>query len=314
MAKRVIQEDPISHERWLVSYADFLTLMLAFFVVMYSVSQVSESKYRVLSNTLTAAFNVPEMSIKPIQTGEPVLGIPGEVNPDLDVVGEEDSVEVSGGPESGQPQLPEEFQKISTSVEDQFSDLMDQQLISVQGNEEWLEIELKSGMLFGSGNATPSDQAGAIITELADIVRDSPLPIRVEGFTDNVPIATNQFASNWELSSARATSIVKLLADAEIDPARLAAIGYGEHQPVSDNSTPEGRASNRRVTLMISRYANLRPDLPRPEQIAEPVPEAVVDEQTDVIMVELEDGRILFTSDPARAEELRQQQATPDPQ
>ena len=312
MAKRVIQEDPISHERWLVSYADFLTLMLAFFVVMYSVSQVSESKYRVLSNTLTAAFNVPEMSIKPIQTGEPVLGIPGEVNPDIDVVGDEESVAVGSGTESGEPQLPEEFQKISTSVEEQFSELMDQQLISVQGNEEWLEIELKSGMLFGSGNATPSEQAGDIIAELADIVRDSPLPIRVEGFTDNVPIATSLFASNWELSSARATSIVKLMTEADIDPVRLAAIGYGEHQPVADNSTAEGRARNRRVTLMISRYANLRPDLPRPEQDAEPPPAAVVDEQTDVIRVELEDGRILFTSDPARADELRQPETPPE--
>ena len=88
MAKRVIREHIVSHERWLVSYADFLTLMLAFFVVMYSISQVNESKYRVLSATLTSAFNVPEQSLKPIQVGEPVLGIQGNVDADINVLGE----------------------------------------------------------------------------------------------------------------------------------------------------------------------------------------------------------------------------------
>lgn len=303
MAKRVIREDVISHERWLVSYADFLTLMLAFFVVMYSVSQINESKYRVLSQTLTEAFNVPEMSLKPIQVGEPVTAIQGQLDADLNILGEQPGT--GNAEQSAEPQLPEEFEKISTRIEREFEDLIDQRLVSVQGNEEWLEIELKSSMLFASGDASPSPVAEEIIAELSDIVRDSPLPVRVEGFTDNVPIENEVYPSNWELSAARAASIVKLMEQSGVAPSRLAAIGYGEFQPVADNSTQEGRAENRRVVLMISRNANLRPDLPRPERsVSESTVEETGSTEVNVIRIELEGGGVLFTNDPARGEAL----------
>ena len=116
-----------------------------------------------------------------------------------------------------------------------------------------------------------------------------------------MPIDNEEFPSNWELSAARAASIVKMMADGGLDPARLAAIGYGEFQPVTDNSSPERQAENRRVVLMISRNANLRPSLPRPEA---PVGEASVETDAvsgeDVIRLELEGGGLLFTNDPAR--------------
>lgn len=268
MARRIIREDPVSHERWMVSYADFLTLLLAFFVVMYAVSQRNEDKFRVLSQTLSEAFNMPERSINPIQVGEPVTAVaPGNV-PDaiespeqLPGSGRVDEEETKAT--TSEPQMPEEFRRISQRVQEQFADLVARDLISVQGNEEWLEIELKSSLLFASGEATASEAARPILQEMAAVVRDSELPIRVEGFTDDRPIATSTYPSNWELSSARAATIVKLLTEFGVGPTRLAAIGYGEFQPVASNATVEGRAANRRVVLMLSRSARLRPDLPR---------------------------------------------------
>lgn len=323
MAKRVIHEDVISHERWMVSYADFMTLLLAFFVVMYSVSQLNEDKYRVLTRTLEEAFNVPESAIQPVQVGDPVTAVnPGVVTDSIESPeqkpksGHIEQEEVKAT--TSEPQLPEEFKRISREVEQKFADLVQQGLVSVQGNEEWLEIELKSSLLFEIGDAQPANDAVPIMDALADTVRGSELPIRVEGFTDDRPIASNLFPSNWELSSARAASIVKLLAEGGVSPLRLAAIGYGEFQPVATNATDEGRAANRRVVLMISRNARLRPELQRARvpAVAGPPPAAVQDSAPasapavappapepapGMMRVELEGGGVLFTNDPARA-------------
>lgn len=281
MARRIIREDPISHERWMVSYADFLTLLLAFFVVMYAVSQRNEDKFRVLSQTLSEAFNMPERSINPIQVGEPVTAVaPGNVPDAIEspeqLPGSGRVAEEEPKATTSEPQMPEEFRRISQRVQEQFADLVARDLISVQGNEEWLEIELKSSLLFASGDATASEAARPILQEMAAVVRDSELPIRVEGFTDDRPIATSIYPSNWELSSARAATIVKLLTEFGVGPTRLAAIGYGEFQPVASNATEEGRAANRRVVLMLSRSARLRPDLPR---AALPAPQASANER-----------------------------------
>lgn len=268
MTRRVIREDTVSHERWMVSYADFLTLLLAFFVVMYAVSQRDESKFRVLSQTLTKAFNIPPSTIDPIQRGDPVTAVMPGVVPDA-TQSPEQQPESGRTEEQGQrattsePQLPEEFRRISERVEKEFAGLVASGLLSVRGNEEWLEIELRSSLLFASGEASIGTEARPILRQLADAVRDSALPIRVEGFTDDRPIATGTFPSNWELSSARAATIVKLLTQFGIAPTRLAAIGYGEFQPVASNASEAGRARNRRVVLMLSRSALLRPELPR---------------------------------------------------
>ena len=263
----------------MVSYADFLTLLLAFFVVMYAVSQRNEDKFRVLSRTLSEAFNMPERSINPIQVGEPVTAVnPGNVP---DAIESPEQLPGSGRVDedepkatTSEPQLPEEFHRISQRVEEQFADLVARDLISVQGNEEWLEIELKSSLLFASGEATASAAARPIMQEMAAVVRDSELPIRVEGFTDDLPIATSIYPSNWELSSARAATIVKLLTEFGVGPTRLAAIGYGEFQPVAGNDSEEGRAANRRVVLMLSRSARLRPELTRTPLPAAAEPQA----------------------------------------
>lgn len=272
MVRRRRVEETVNHERWLISYADFITLLFAFFVVMYSISQVNESKYRVLSETLNQAFNesVP-LAIDPIQVGKPELHADPSVIPDG---GKEiaDHAMTGDGAFDRTADLPQ----LSDLFEDEFSDLLDDKVIQVNSNEFWLEIELKASILFDSADAEPSLQAESIFADIAQIMKKFDNPIQVEGFTDNVPIRNAQFPSNWELSSARAAAVVKLLERGEVDSTRLSAVGYGEHQPIAGNDTSEGRAANRRVVLMIAREKVERPNVQTEQQIANVVePESV---------------------------------------
>jgi chemotaxis protein MotB len=140
----------------------------------------------------------------------------------------------------------------------EFEELINQGVITVERNSEWLALSLRNSLLFGSGEAEPHYDAFPLIERIAKVVADRDNAIRVEGFTDNRPISTSDFPSNWELSAARAAAVVRLLAMNGIEPARMAAVGYGEYQPVARNDTTEGRSRNRRVVLMISRGASIR--------------------------------------------------------
>jgi chemotaxis protein MotB len=244
MARRRHQEEHENHERWLVSYADFITLLFAFFVVMYSISSINEGKYKILSDSLTGVFNQPDRAIKPIPVGEER---PRTTEPDRSLVDEE-SAQSSA----------DDLQSIASSVREAFGDLIQSEQLKVSGNELWIEIELSSSLLFTSGDAIPNNAAFDIIEKVAKILAPYENPIHVEGFTDNLPIQTAQFPTNWELSTARAASIVRMLTMDGVNPSRLAAVGYGEFQPVADNTTAEGRGRNRRVVLVISRNLEVR--------------------------------------------------------
>lgn len=281
MVRRRRTEIQVNHERWLVSYADFITLLFAFFVVMYSISQVNQSKYRVLSDTFVQAFNSPSHSLPaPVEQEPTEAQLPGNLNPIQ--VGEPartpapSAVDVrnehTGFNDSDQRDV---LTEISDIFVERFADLISDKLVSVAGNELWLQIELRDSILFTSGSADPSAQAQTIFEEIAHILKDYPNPIQVEGHTDNIPVNLPRYPSNWELSAARAAAIVKWLAQKGVDPVRLSAVGYGEFQPVADNSTSEGRSLNRRVVLMIARKT-----MPRPSASAEAAVE-VAPEQID---------------------------------
>ncbi|SDI52697.1 chemotaxis protein MotB [Pseudomonas flavescens] len=246
MARRRRHEEHENHERWLVSYADFITLLFAFFVVMYSISSINEGKYKILSETLTGVFNQPDRSIKPIAVGDER---PRTTEPDRSMTNDE---------EAAQQIAASTLDNIAASVRDAFGGLLQSDQLKVRGNELWIEIELSSGLLFPSGDALPDDAAFEIIEKIAKILAPYGNPVHVEGFTDNQPINTAQFPTNWELSTARAASIVRMLAMDGVDPSRMAAVGYGEFQPVADNATAEGRARNRRVVLVVSRNLDVR--------------------------------------------------------
>ena len=249
MARRRRPEEPENHERWLVSYADFITLLFAFFVVMYSISSVNEGKYKVLSQALVGVFSDPDRSVRPIPIGEER---PLTTKPAQPLVSDSDQSEAALA------EAVDPLQAIADNVREAFGDLIRSDQLTVRGNELWIEIELKSSLLFGSGDAMPSDMAFSIVDKVAKILKPFDNPIHVEGFTDNLPISTAQYPTNWELSTARAASMVRMMAMEGIDPRRLAAVGYGEFQPVADNATADGRGRNRRVVLVISRNLDVR--------------------------------------------------------
>jgi len=261
-------EVSVNHERWLVSYADFITLLFAFFVVMYSISQVNQSKYRVLSNTLLEAFSDEgARAIDVIQVGElsrssepSVIDTPAMV----EVVGEEGT---KGQPGDGAFDKTAELPQLSDMFEDEFADLITDEQVQIHSNEFWLEIELKAGILFDSADAEPSIVAESIFADMAQLLKGWDNPIQVEGFTDNIPINNSRFPSNWELSAARASSVVKLLMKGGVAPERLSAVGYGEFQPVASNANAQGRTANRRVVLMVARERSERPRVADPERL-----------------------------------------------
>lgn len=255
MARRKKVEEHENHERWLVSYADFITLLFAFFVVMYSISSVNEGKYRVLSSTLEAVFSDSPRSEDPIQIGELSRG-EGEMSPDPGTPEISTSrIELPALPDHTPPPVPEAtirtINDISQQLNSTLADLIASEDVTIKKGDDWLELEMKSNVLFGSGDARLETDAVPIIGKVADILKSSANPIHVEGFTDNNPINTPRFPSNWELSAARSATVVHLLERYGLDPSRMTAIGYGEFKPIADNETEAGRKKNRRVVLVV---------------------------------------------------------------
>jgi chemotaxis protein MotB len=264
--RRRRQEEHENLERWLVSYADFITLLFAFFVVMYAVSSVNEGKYRVLSESLNAVFAVEARSDDPIQVGErprDVLALE-----DGPLASKQSNLESGGRPEDADPQLDRQADAATQDDNDRFrkdgatlrasdqikiamQDYLDNGLVKISESDGRIEIEMQSKMLFGSGDARLSQPALRALRELALTLERIPSHLQVEGHTDNVPISTMAFPSNWELSAARAASVVHYLARAGIEPWRMAAVGLGEHRPVTENDDEAGRAANRRVTVVV---------------------------------------------------------------
>ncbi len=267
MPRKRRREEPENLERWLVSYADFITLLFAFFVVMYAISSVNEGKYRVLSDTLTAAFKTVPKTVRPVQVGsEGVSGDPSPLKSDRVEAGQPSAIELvkrSGSGVSAVDLLQRtarnnDLGQIATDFEQALRPLIDQDLIEITRDDLWVEIEINNSVLFASGIAELEDEAVPVLGRIADILKRYPNFIQVEGFTDNLPINTIIFPSNWELSAARAASVVHVFMKSGVEPERMAAIGYGEFRPVTDNATPEGRRKNRRVVLVILADAKVR--------------------------------------------------------
>lgn len=284
MARKKRMEEHENHERWLVSYADFITLLFAFFVVMYSISSVNEGKYRVLSDSMTAAFSDPARSLEPVQVGQlmrsplqsdnlvkrnkPIIelfSIPlpeRNIREQLEKKLKEDREKADREAEQEAARQENEIDAatgaLADAIEQAMSDLMDEGVIDVRRDKRWIEVEIKSSILFGSGSAELASGAQPVLRKLAEKLAPLNNTIHVEGFTDNVPIDNFEFPSNWELSAARASSVVRLFTRLGVNPERMAAIGYGEFRPIASNDTPEGRARNRRVVLVIMSGADPR--------------------------------------------------------
>jgi chemotaxis protein MotB len=259
MGRKKKPEEHVNHERWMVSYADFITLLFAFFVMMYSISIVNTGKFKVLSESLTAAFTDPARSLEPIQIGD-LVRAPAEMQdqsfaepqpkPIRPVEMRQMAKLVDVDPvllDKASKQLDEIQERVETAM----SEMIDQGAITVQRSEYWIEIEMNSSVLFESGSSILYPRVVPILTQLGRVMIDFPNHVHVEGYTDTVPINTEMFPSNWELSGSRAATVVRLFEFTGVKPDRLAAIGYGEYYPVADNSDAEGRARNRRVVAVV---------------------------------------------------------------
>ncbi len=262
-------EEPENHDRWLVSYADFITLLFAFFVVMYAISSVNEGKYRVLSDALDAAFRQATRTAEPMGKGDLArtpdrktrspydesiaIDLPFPTRPRDWEIGTEaaKSIKAPGKPLPpagfADPDLRDLSDKISTAM----GSLLEDELVHVRRDKRWIEIEIQSSVLFSGSNSMLAASAYPVVERIAELLRPYSNTIKVEGYTDDTPIFTEKFRSNWDLSAARAASVVHLLKDNGVDPVRMAAIGYGAEHPVASNQTPAGRTRNRRVVLVV---------------------------------------------------------------
>jgi chemotaxis protein MotB len=250
-------EEHTNHERWAIPYGDLLTLLLAFFVVMYSISSVNAGKYRVLSNSLYAAFRGQPRSLTPIQVGRTQIGpgIMAGAGPGIRLV----PTQIPKHPPLARPRsapAPTRVHdpllgRIAAGVDSAMGTLMRRHLVMMHREAGMIEVQFSTDLLFPSGSAHLSASAVAAIKHLAEVLQGYPNPVRVEGFTDNVPIRTVQFASNWELSAARAGSVVHILSAHGVTPNRLAVIGFGAQRPIASNQTAAGRKANRRVVVVI---------------------------------------------------------------
>jgi len=273
MARKHKHEEHENHERWLVSYADFITLLFAFFVVMYAISSVNEGKYRVLSESMVSAFKSSNRSLQPVQVGEisrsprspmpsvvsvprPMPFTPAIMNEKLfqSKTNELRALKVDQD-EFAMDEAAEQVGQISKEIASALEKMVNEDLVSIKQDRLWVEVELNSNFLFPSGSASPSIDAELILMQLTKVMVQHPNQIHVEGYTDNKPIQSAVYPSNWELSSARAGAVVRLFAKYGVPADRLASVGYGEQHPIAGNDTEKGRARNRRVVILI--VANL---------------------------------------------------------
>jgi len=257
MIRRKPESDEDSPDRWLVSYADFITLLFAFFVVMYSVSSVNQKKYRQLSSSINTAFiskdkavpkdvpkknkeqtsaqnSAPNSATKPANPAQVQKPAP---HTDIDV-------------EALQRER-ESMTQLGINLSNNLSPLISDGKIRVAQNNRGIRIDINDSVLFASGSAELANNANDVLGEIAKLLMANGHAIQVEGHTDNTPIHNATFFSNWELSAVRASSVVRMFNSFGIGDFRLSALGFGSTQPIGENDTPEGRAKNRRVSVMI---------------------------------------------------------------
>jgi chemotaxis protein MotB len=264
MARKKKHEEHVNAEAWAIPHGDLVTLLFALFTVMYAMSSVNEGKFRVLSDSMIAAFNGAPKSMRPINIGEKEPGKGGDkqlsgITPTVFIKIKEEKSTPDGGLTPRDPtktevhsaDLPGALIRMQRQVQDAMQSLIDAKMVTVRRENMWLEIEINADVLFSSGAGEFSPAAEPVLDKLAEVLKPFPNPIRVEGHTDDRPIHTAAFLSNWELSAARAASVVHQFTKQGVDPLRLEIVGFGEFHPRQPNDTVDGRNANRRVVVLV---------------------------------------------------------------
>jgi chemotaxis protein MotB len=275
MARRKRHEEHVNHEAWAIPYGDLVTLLMAFFVVMYAVSVVDAGKYSVLSESLIEAFGA-QAAMDPIQIGDPTL----EMNPvsedvrrslaPVEIIAPRPAEEapepgfepfsptdvalaalIGAASEEERGRIIGEIREMSEELQEAMGSLIEAGNIEVKRQPYWLEVSINSNLLFSSGSATLEPAARPALIRVARLLGRRDVRIHVEGHTDDLPINNTIYPSNWELSSGRAATVVNLFAQNGVDPERMVAIGYSQFQPADSNATEAGRARNRRVAVIV---------------------------------------------------------------
>jgi len=237
----------VSHDRWLVSYADFITLLFAFFVVLYASANADKKKQQDVSVAIDAAFR--SLGIFASATRSPAVTAGAAATADQPVV----PMNIVMGEDVLAPAaVKSDLERIRRDLTQALSNQVATHTVSIKMGRDGLVISLREAGFFASGSATPKSATLPTLRQIAARLGATPYDLRIEGHTDNVPIRNEEFDSNWELSSARATRIARLILDQKlIAPDRVSAAGYAEFHPVAPNETPEGRSENRRIDLVV---------------------------------------------------------------
>lgn len=252
MSRKKKHEEHVNHERWLVSYADFITLLFAFFVTMYASSRVDGTKMGYVLDSIQKAFGAIPLA--------EIGGGGNNVLPNMDS-SFKPSLVSSDQSSSEKSTMAKAAQEIKQNLEKDQEALKG---ISISSSERGLVISVADKVFFDPGQATIRGDVKPALDSIGKALFKVPNPIRVEGHTDNQPINTPQFPSNWELSTARSTAIIRyLLTKFWFDPRKLSAAGYGEYRPVAPNNTPEGRDKNRRVDIIILNSKYVKAEEPK---------------------------------------------------
>lgn len=258
MRRRRRKPGSANHERWLVSYADFITLLFAFFVVMYSSAQVDKRKVEQLALAIQVAFQ--QMGVFPSSPSDIQANVANSLPPSAVRMIESDGHITDLGQIVP---IPPDDSRSTIEDQDNLDALRLELMQTLAGEIARNEIALRTGTdgliislhdiaFFDSGSAQLRAGSMPTFARIARILNQRAYRIRIEGHTDNRPIHNSQFASNWELSTARATELVRLLiTQYGYSPARLAAAGYAQYHPIASNDVPEGRARNRRVDIVV---------------------------------------------------------------
>lgn len=236
-----------SHERWLVSYADFITLLFAFFVVLYAFAKADEKKQAAISAAIANAFRTMAISDASAAAQTDAATRDSPIAAIANAAASPDAADLALG-----PSVQDDLQTVRQKLENSLSWQVKNHLVALQMTPDGLVVSLREAGFFDSASAVPKPGTELILHEIAASLAHDSLAIRVEGHTDNLPIHSSLFDSNWELSSARATRIARILVEEDgIGADRVSAAGYAGYHPVATNATPDGRAANRRVDLVL---------------------------------------------------------------
>jgi chemotaxis protein MotB len=252
-------------DRWLVSYADYMTLMFAFFVVLYSLAITNENEFNILSDSLEQVFD--KSANQHEQEGSGIKGegllLKNAVDTEFilygnSIVDEEKGPELVDGfgdlANLKQKKLGSPLDSLEQDLKTALSDEIEKGQAKLELNQDWLIIELNSGLLFGSGSSASTQAIQQVVSRVFGVINRVENYIRVRGYTDNQPINNEVFSSNWQLSVSRATQMLLELENQGINPARMAIEGYGQYAPFADNDSAQGRAENRKVVIALSKY------------------------------------------------------------